>query len=441
MPQPPGWPASVVLASASPRRLGLLRNIGVQPEVRPADIDETPLPGEGAAAYVQRLAVAKAAAVARDGEVVIAADTTVAIDGHIIGKPADRAGALDTLRVLSGRTHTVYTGLAVLSPAGLAAATVASDVTFIRADESLLAWYADTDEPYDKAGAYGLQGAGSMLVAEVRGSVSNVVGLPLAQLHGLMTSRPSPPCRRPPCRLLLGRRPLKQDEPDCGHWGNRAYRDLSGAAAGTRRPRGDRDEPRDPRAVSPEPAVERGDPGDGGPGRGGRGRNVRHAGRGPAPGRRHRPGVLHGGLGAAAGGRAAAVASATGALRDDLGARARAAGAGHRGRAAYRVRRVRHRQGRDRGAAAPRDAGGRGPVGGAAPGSHQRARLAGHHARRQPGPRGVDGAGHRPAARAARSRAGRAAPRARRRRGAGLRAGLSRPAAIGASFHVVAAGR
>ncbi len=189
----------MVLASASPRRLGLLRNIGVHPEVRPADIDETPRAGEGPAAYVQRLAAAKAAAVARDGEVVIAADTTVSIDGHIIGKPADRAEAIDTLRALSGRTHTVYTGLAVLSPAGLAVATVTSEVTFIRADESLLAWYADTDEPYDKAGGYGLQGAGSMLVAGVRGSVSNVVGLPLAQLHELMASpaRDAGAARRP----------------------------------------------------------------------------------------------------------------------------------------------------------------------------------------------------------------------------------------------------
>ena len=187
MPQPPGWPSSVVLASASPRRLGLLKNIGVDPEVRPADIDETPLPGESAARYVERLAVAKAAAVARDGEVVIAADTTVSIGGQIIGKPASRAGALDILRTLSGRTHTVFTGLAVLSPSGTTSAIVTSEVTFIPASEDLLAWYADTDEPYDKAGAYGLQGAGSMLVAGVRGSVTNVVGLPLAQLHELMS--------------------------------------------------------------------------------------------------------------------------------------------------------------------------------------------------------------------------------------------------------------
>ena len=187
MPQPPGWPASVVLASASPRRLGLLKNIGVDPEVRPADIDETPLPGESPARYVERLAVAKAAAVARDGEVVIAADTTVSIDGQIIGKPASRAEALDILRTLSGRTHTVFTGLAVLSPSRTASAIVTSEVTFIQASADLLAWYADTDEPYDKAGGYGLQGAGSMLVAGVQGSVTNVVGLPLAQLHELMS--------------------------------------------------------------------------------------------------------------------------------------------------------------------------------------------------------------------------------------------------------------
>jgi septum formation protein len=182
-----------VLASASPRRLELLRGIGADPEVRPADIDETPLPGESAPVYVGRLAAAKAIAVGRAGETVIAADTTVSLDGRIIGKPADRPGALDILRQLSGRTHIVYTGVAVLSGGGppgsrLAATTVTSEVTFIQASEDLLAWYADTDEPYDKAGGYGLQGAGSMLVAAVQGSVTNVVGLPLAQLHELMSS-------------------------------------------------------------------------------------------------------------------------------------------------------------------------------------------------------------------------------------------------------------
>lgn len=194
-----------MLASASPRRLELLRGIGADPEVRPADIDETPLPGESAAVYVGRLAAAKAMAVGRAGEVVIAADTTVSLDGRIIGKPDDRSGALDILRRLSGRTHIVYTGVAVLggpagsgpagaglagaglAGAGIAATTVASEVTFIEASEDLLGWYADTAEPYDKAGAYGLQSAGSLLVAEVRGSVTNVIGLPLAELHELVS--------------------------------------------------------------------------------------------------------------------------------------------------------------------------------------------------------------------------------------------------------------
>jgi septum formation protein len=178
-----------VLASSSPRRLDLLRMIGVEPEVRPADIDETPYPGEAPDAYVARLARGKASAVAGPGEVVVAADTTVVIDGRIIGKPSDRAEARDSLRTLSGRTHTVYTGVALLSPAsaaGFAGATVTSDVTFVKISEDFLDWYTGTAEPYDKAGAYGLQGAGAMLVAAVHGSVSNVLGLPLAELNDLM---------------------------------------------------------------------------------------------------------------------------------------------------------------------------------------------------------------------------------------------------------------
>ena len=178
-----------MLASSSPRRLDLLRSIGVQPEVRPSDIDETPLDHEGPAAYVDRLARTKARTVARPGEVVVAADTTVVIDGRIIGKPADRDEALDTLRTLSGRTHVVYTGVAVVSPAGTSAVTVTSEVTFVKIGEDVLDWYVDSPEPYDKAGAYGLQAAGAMLVAAVHGSVSNILGLPLAELHDLMLSR------------------------------------------------------------------------------------------------------------------------------------------------------------------------------------------------------------------------------------------------------------
>jgi septum formation protein len=185
----------VVLASSSPRRLDLLRSIGVEPEVRPADIDETPLDGEAPGAYVERLARGKASAVAGPGEVVVAADTTVVIDGRIIGKPLSRAEALDTLRTLSGRTHTVYTGVAIFGLGGASGAsgasgvTVTSEVTFVKISEEVLDWYVDSPEPYDKAGAYGLQGAGAMLVASVQGSVSNVLGLPLAELHDLMLAR------------------------------------------------------------------------------------------------------------------------------------------------------------------------------------------------------------------------------------------------------------
>jgi septum formation protein len=179
----------LVLASSSPRRLDLLRSVGVEPEVRPADIDETPLDGEEPAVYVTRLARGKAAAVARPGEMVVAADTTVVIDGRIIGKPEGRAEALGSLRSLSGRTHTVYTGVAVLSPAGFATTTVTSQVTFVKISEDFLNWYTGTTEPYDKAGGYGLQGAGAMLVASVQGSVSNVLGLPLAELNDLILTR------------------------------------------------------------------------------------------------------------------------------------------------------------------------------------------------------------------------------------------------------------
>jgi septum formation protein len=179
----------VVLASASPRRHELLARLGVQFEVVPADLDETPHPGEAAPGYVERLAREKAAAVTgRVGErgVVIAADTTVELDGRILGKPADDAEAAEMLRSLSGRTHRVYTGLAVRPVGGEPVSTVVTtEVTMTTIDDGLLAWYVATGEPMDKAGAYALQGAGGVLVASVRGSVSNVVGLPLAELVDL----------------------------------------------------------------------------------------------------------------------------------------------------------------------------------------------------------------------------------------------------------------
>ncbi len=186
MSAPPGWPARVVLASSSPRRLDLLRAIGVEPEVRPAHLDESERPGEDPRRYVARLAIAKALAVAGPGEVVVAADTTVDVDGAIVGKPMDAADAARLLRLLSGRTHLVHTGIAVARRGEAVAEVVTSEVTFVALSDEVVDWYVATGEPLDKAGAYGLQGPGAMLVSFVRGSTTNVIGLPLAELHRLM---------------------------------------------------------------------------------------------------------------------------------------------------------------------------------------------------------------------------------------------------------------
>lgn len=185
----------VVLASRSPRRLALLRRLGVSPEVVPADIDETPADGEDPVLYVRRLAEAKARAVLdkfrergpRSEAIVLAADTTVDLDGRILGQPADEAEARSMLRALSGRAHRVHTGVAVVDGGGrLASAVVSSVVTMVAITDHLLDWYVATGEPFGKAGAYALQGAGGVLVERVRGSQSNVVGLPLRETADLL---------------------------------------------------------------------------------------------------------------------------------------------------------------------------------------------------------------------------------------------------------------
>jgi septum formation protein len=184
-PAPPG----LVLASASPRRADLLARLGVRPRVRPAEVDETPRPDERPADLVVRLAGAKAAASAAVGdgdEVVLAADTVVVLDGDALGKPTDRDDAERMLRALSGRTHEVVTGLAVLRGAVTAMDRVTTRVTFRRLTDAEVAWYLDTGEPDDKAGGYGLQGAGAVLVERVEGSDTNVIGLPLAETVTLL---------------------------------------------------------------------------------------------------------------------------------------------------------------------------------------------------------------------------------------------------------------
>lgn len=182
-----------VLASASPRRRRLLGLLVTEFDVVPAGIDETPLVGEAPAAMVQRLAIAKARAVAGrsghsdDDPVVIAADTTVDLDGRILGTPADIADGRAMLAALSGRTHLVHTGLAVRHRDVEHGALITTKVGFSELEPELVDAYLSTGEGLDKAGAYGIQGLGSALVCSVRGSLSNVIGLPLDELAELLS--------------------------------------------------------------------------------------------------------------------------------------------------------------------------------------------------------------------------------------------------------------
>ena len=181
------------LASASPRRRELLAALGVPSALRPVSVDESPLSGESPQDHVVRLAAAKVAAGARalrdDGidALVLAADTTVALDGAILGKPHDDAEALAMLRRLAGRTHEVLTACRLVRvDNGRAAASLSiSRVRFAPWDEARARWYVATREPMDKAGAYGIQGRGVLLSEAIEGSWSNVVGLPLESLPRL----------------------------------------------------------------------------------------------------------------------------------------------------------------------------------------------------------------------------------------------------------------
>lgn len=179
----------LVLASGSPRRAQLLARLGLDPVLRPTDIDETPRDGEAADDLVSRLAVAKAttgAAVGAGDEVVLGADTVVVLDGRCLGKPVDRDDAAAMLRALSGRTHEVTTGVAVVRGPVSAATRVTTQVTFRPLTDAEVDWYLSTGEPDDKAGGYGLQGAGAVLVERVDGSDTNVIGLPLSETVALV---------------------------------------------------------------------------------------------------------------------------------------------------------------------------------------------------------------------------------------------------------------
>lgn len=177
----------LILASGSPRRQELLRTIGVDFHVQPADVDESERPGEDPVAYVERIAVAKATAVVHRlgmgaGDVVVlAADTTVDVDGEILAKPADDDDARRMLRLMSGRTHRVHTAVVGWRISAISTATVTTEVTFTDLSDADIDWYLSMGEHLDKAGAYGVQGAAGALVRRIDGSPSNVIGLPLAE--------------------------------------------------------------------------------------------------------------------------------------------------------------------------------------------------------------------------------------------------------------------
>ena len=177
----------MVLASSSPRRRELLGGLGLRFTVRAADLDETPLPGEDPRDTVLRLANAKAFALAHPGELVLAADTVVVIDGELLGKPTDPADARRMLGRIAGREHTVLSAVALADPGrdGRAADVAASRVRMAAMSPEQIDWYVATGEPLDKAGSYAVQGLGALFVEEVFGNYTNVVGLPLPLTYRL----------------------------------------------------------------------------------------------------------------------------------------------------------------------------------------------------------------------------------------------------------------
>jgi septum formation protein len=185
----------IILASASPRRADLLRQVGLEFEVCPADIDESLRDGESPANYVARLSVGKAGEVANTAParlpaIVIGADTTVEVDGEILGKPTDDDDARRMLHRLSAVPHRVRTGVTVMGAArsGVTSRTIVVETTvvFVELDDDTIDWYVRTREPFGKAGGYAIQGAGGALVERIDGSVTNVIGLPLAETLALL---------------------------------------------------------------------------------------------------------------------------------------------------------------------------------------------------------------------------------------------------------------
>jgi septum formation protein len=184
----------LILASASPRRAEILRNAGFDLEVRPAHVDESLRQDESAADYVCRLAEEKVRAIALqlrgqaipEPSVIIGADTAVVADGEILGKPEGDEDARRMLHILSGKTHEVFTGLALMSSQQIYVSFEMTRVTFARMSDDEIEEYISTGEPFDKAGGYGIQGRGGKFIPRIDGCYFNIMGLPLARLYAML---------------------------------------------------------------------------------------------------------------------------------------------------------------------------------------------------------------------------------------------------------------
>lgn len=179
----------MILASQSPRRRELLSYITKDFEVRVSDVDETlpcEMPPQEAVEYLSRI---KAEPFKNDDDIIIGADTVVSIDGAILGKPENEKKAKQMLRQLSGREHSVFTGVTVIINKEITTFSVQTRVKFFDLSEDDIVWYVSTGEPMDKAGAYGIQGLGSLLVEKINGDYFNVVGLPISKVNQVLKSR------------------------------------------------------------------------------------------------------------------------------------------------------------------------------------------------------------------------------------------------------------
>ncbi|MCZ6725808.1 MAG: Maf family protein [Acidobacteria bacterium] len=189
----------LVLASGSPRRRETLARLGFEFTVRPVDIDESRGTNENALDYVRRLAEEKARTDARQGEIILAADTIVELDGELLGKPKGAEAAAAMLRRLSGRDHEVSTGVAVfdVDRDHLEVAVETTVVRFAPLEPTEIAWYVASGEPMDKAGAYAIQGLASLFVESIEGNYANVVGLPVPTVYRMLLKQGIPPPEKP----------------------------------------------------------------------------------------------------------------------------------------------------------------------------------------------------------------------------------------------------